>query len=70
LAIQAFARQRAIDFISAVFAAVGPQGMDKAVRRLRSVAFPEEGQSDIEYLKKAAAMFKKLRGLRVKIKTV
>lgn len=68
LAIHAFARQRAIDFISAVFAAVGPQGMEKAVRQLRAASFPEEGLSDIEYVKKAAEMFKKLRGMRFKVK--
>jgi len=68
LAINAFTRQRNVDYLSAIFAVVAPSGAQKAVTQFRGVVFPEEALDDAAYAKKAAAVFEKMRNVTLYIK--
>jgi hypothetical protein len=70
LAIHAFTRQRTIDYLSPIFAVVGPDNARKAVDRLREVIFPEDLGRDVDYKKKAQDMMKMLMGVELRVKPV
>jgi hypothetical protein len=70
LAINAFTRQRSVQFLSAIFAVVDPKGAEKAVKQYRGLLFPEEELYDLEYSKKAQETLEKLRKVDLRVKTI
>ena len=68
LAINAFTRQRSIQFMSGIFAVVDPKGAEKAVKQYRGLLFPEEELNDAEYLKKAQRVLEKMRNVNLFVK--
>jgi len=60
LAINAFTRQRSIQFLGSIFAVVDPAGAKKAVSQFRGVVFPEDKNDDLDYIKKSRELMKKI----------
>lgn len=46
---------------------VGPDQKQKLAGALRSILFPEEKYDDFEYVKKAKAIFEKMRNVNLRI---
>ena len=63
IAIQEFNRERAITLISAACAVASPEKGREIINKLTDAIFPEDGQSDINYMKKAKEFFEKVKGI-------
>lgn len=68
IAIQAFNRQRTIQFFSAAATVVGPEGAQKVIDSLHSAIFPETRIGDIDYMKKQKEYFEKLKKVDLRVK--
>jgi hypothetical protein len=70
LAINAFTRQRSIQFLGPVFAVVDPSNAQKAVTQFRGTVFPEDKTGDLDYIKKAQDHMKKLHSVELRVKPI
>ena len=70
LAINAFTRQRSIQFLGSIFAVVDPSSAQKAVNQFRGVIFPEDKTGDLDYIKKAQEHMKKLQNIDLRVKPI
>ena len=58
-----FNRQRAIKFLAPLIAAASPEKRDEIVKKYRGLIYPEEAYDDADYVKKANALFERIKGV-------
>jgi len=66
IAISVFARERNTTYLAHLLSVVDPDNRDKVRQQFRGLLFPEEGYDDLKYLKKAKAVFEKLKNVNLR----
>jgi len=68
IAIIEFNRQRAIQYITPLLSVASPEKRGEIVRKFRGLIFPEDAYDDVDYVKKAAKLFEKIKNVSFYIK--